>query len=421
MFHKIKSELYNLSRKQIFFALSAMICGFLICAEYAIIRPASNSLFIFSYSASAFPYAWLIGVPINLLVVYLYNRFLPRLGCMRMFVILAALIGGGNFLCALTIQKISFVPFAFYVWKEIYIMLMLQQLWSVIHATIEMKQAKYLYGILFGIGGLGGVLGSMIPGFTAVKFGSENLLFLSLPIYAVLVFFYSKLLKHSSMEEEKNRLSNTQEAFKTLKSIRSSSVLIFILSIVMLMQMSSTIIDFQFNTYLEKAIPHQDLRTEYVGKIMGVVNFATILLQFVGSFLFLRLLGLRASHFAIPSILGFNAVACLFSPMFGLFSYAFATIKSFDFSVFNILKEMLYIPLTKDEKFRCKAVIDVFAYRSAKAFSSLLILGLQGLLAAQLMPVLSYGLIFLFALWSFLILRFFRHNQTVFIGKYEQS
>ena len=41
-----------------------------------------------------------------------------------------------------------------------------------------------------------------------------------------------------------------------------------------------------------------------------------------------------------------------------------------DKDVFNILKEMLYVPLKTDEKFKAKAIIDIFAYRSAKAFAS---------------------------------------------------
>lgn len=406
----IKREIASFSRKELFFILSAMFCGFLIAAEYAIIRPVSNSLFIFSYTSSFFPYAWLATVPLNLLVVTLYNRYLPRLGCFRMFLIIAMVIGGGNLFCALFLKKIHALPFIFYIWKEIYIMLMFQQLWSVIHSTINIKKAKYLYGILFGIGGIGGALGSLVPGFMAVKLGSENLLFLSLPIYLVLLFCYWQLLKNSSVSQEIKAHMPPKEAFSALKNIRTSPFLLVILLIVIFMQMSSTLIDFQFNSMLEKTILDKDLRTEYTGRILGIVNMVTLALQFVGSFVLVQFLGMRLSHFAIPALLCVNAISFLVAPAFGMISFSFAAIKSFDFSLFNIIKEMLYIPLKPDEKFRAKAFIDIFAYRSAKAIASFLILFLQMAAGASLLTCISWGVVLLLTLWGGAVMRFMKKD-----------
>ncbi len=399
------------SKKELLFIFSAMLCGFLIASDYAIIRPVSNSLFIFSYGSGFFPYAWLATVPLNFLIVALYNRFLPRLGCYKMFLLIASVVVGGNLFCALFVKKIFFLPFLFYIWKEIYVMLMFQQLWSVIHATIDMKRAKYLYGILFGVGGIGGMLGSLVPGFGAVKFGSENLLFLSLPIYAVMLFCYAQLLKHSASGVQPELSTQNREAFQALKNIRNSPFLLFILLIVVMMQMSSTVIDFQFNAMLEQTIADKDLRTEYTGRILGLVNLATTCLQFVGSFLLIQFLGLRLSHFAIPALLCLNACAFLVAPVFSMITFSYATIKSFDFSLFNIVKEMLYIPLKTDEKFRAKAFIDVFAYRSAKAFASLLILLLQFVFGSFLLSSLTWGVIILFAFWGLMVIRLFQRES----------
>ena len=46
---------------------------------------------------------------------------------------------------------------------------------------------------------------------------------------------------------------------------------------------------------------------------------------------------------------------------------------------------MLYIPLKADEKFRARAVIDVFAHRSSKAFSSVLIIGVTAFFSNHLL------------------------------------
>jgi ATP/ADP translocase len=54
---------------------------------------------------------------------------------------------------------------------------------------------------------------------------------------------------------------------------------------------------------------------------------------------------------------------------------AFTAFKALDYSLFRAAKEMLYIPLSFDARYRAKSVIDAFGYRAAKG-------GMSGLLAA---------------------------------------
>src|SRR5690349_2769458 len=136
-----KSEFSTFSTQERFFILFAMLCGFFISSEYAIIRPVSNAVFLTAYGSSAFPYAWLATVPLNLIIVSFYNKYLPRFGCFKMFATVAALVISTNLFCSLFLKQISWLPFVFYLWKEVYIMLMFQQLWSVIHSTISFDRA----------------------------------------------------------------------------------------------------------------------------------------------------------------------------------------------------------------------------------------------------------------------------------------
>jgi AAA family ATP:ADP antiporter len=334
---------------------------------------------------------------------------LPKWGCFRIFVVFAALVAGVNLFSAFFLKKIAFLPFVFYVWKEIYVMLFFQQLWSVIHTSTSMKRAKYLYGILFGVGGAGGAVGSLIPGFFAVKMGTENLLFFSFPLIAMLTFVYFYLLKnseHQGFKEEE--ASNKGSGFKLLFS---SKFLLCILMLVVFMQVAVTLIDFQFNNVLEKTVLQKDLRTEYTGRIFGLVNLCTIGLQFIGSFLLVQFLGMRLSHMLIPALLCLNAFSFLLLPVFGMISLSYITIKSFDFSVFQILKEMLYIPLKTEEKFKAKAIIDVFAYRTSKALASSCILLLQLFAGIEILTMLTWGTILLFLAWGVSIAFLFKKED----------
>ncbi len=80
-----------------------------------------------------------------------------------------------------------------------------------------------------------------------------------------------------------------------------------------------------------------------------------------------------------------------------------------DYSIFGIIKEMLYIPLRVEEKFKAKAVIDVFAYRTSKAVASLLILFLQGISWIALSTLLSYAVLAIFCVWMIAVVTMFKY------------
>lgn len=406
----------KLSFKQSFI-LFAMLCSFLITMEASITKAVTNSVFIGSYGAKWLPLAWLAIVPLNFLVVSWYNRYLPKMGCLKLFVVTTLLTMAINLFSAYFLSDIRGFPFVLYLWKDIYIMLMFQQLWSVINATISLSKAKFIYGIFYGVGGIGSVLGCMIPGFFAVRFGSEKLLLITLPFYGVLMIAYAFMLKFredfpemETIAFDKKQTSNFTTA---MQQIRGSKLLVFILLLVVFMQIASTLLDFKFNSLVEILYPIKDLRTEYLGRFFSLVNMANVILQFLGSFLFVHLLGLKRSHLFIPLFLGGCTALMIALPIFPMIALTYGTIKAIDYSVFGVVKEMLYIPLSVEAKFKAKSVIDIFAYRSSKALASLLVLVLEFLLLPYIQEVISFFLFCLFAFWALSVLLLYRVEHKV--------
>jgi AAA family ATP:ADP antiporter len=318
-----------------------------------------------------------------------------------------------NTFSAFYLKQFHFLPFILYLWKDIFVILMFQQLWSVIHATMNIARAKYLYGIVFGMGGLGSVAGSLMTGFFAVHLGSEKLLLTTLPFYFLIIISYCVALHVRSSVTDKQNIDgmsrDTTDVMGGMKLIRKSTFLKFILIIVLAMQVSSTILDYQFSSYLEKAFSIQDLRTAFLGKFFGLVNTINIFLQFIGSYLLVRVIGLERSHLAIPIILTIYGIGFLLFPTFPFICLYFANIKALDYSIFGIIKEMLYIPLKVDEKFKAKAIIDVFAYRTAKACASLIIILLGLITSIELNTLLSWGVLVIFFAWMISVLVLFKH------------
>lgn len=388
-------------RKEHLFILTAMLCSFFISMEYAIVRPVSNALFITDYGVHFFPYAWLFSIPLNLLLVGLYNKYLPKLGCLKTFLILAIATVLVNYMCAIWASQIFFWSFFLYIWKDAYILLIFQQVWSLIHLNVSVERAKYLYGFFFAIGGLGSLLGSLFPSFLAVKVGSESLLYMTLPLYMILSFLYVIMLKQSKQAEsfDLEKKQGMETVLHSLKLVVGSRVLVFVSLAVIFMQVISTLIDYQFNTFLEGLVAEKDLRTQYSGRIQTIGQIFTTAMQFVGTYFFVRFFGVKRLHIGIPMLLCIISIFCFLFPAFGTITFTFIIVKTLDFSLFSVTKEMLYIPLSSDEKFRAKAFIDVFLHRFSKAFASLIILTFQAILSTSLLPVLNATIVFVFTIW----------------------
>lgn len=184
-----------------------------------------------------------------------------------------------------------------------------------------------------------------------------------------------------------------------IQLILNSRILVFIALSVLFMQLSATLIDYQFNTFLEKFITVKDLRTEYTGRMQAIGLSFTVFMQFFGTYLLVQRVGIKRLHIAFPFILCVMSILCFLFPGFGIVTFTVILLRSYNSSLFSIIKEMLYIPLNPDQKFRAKAFIDVFLFRFAKIFASLIILSLQLVLTTLLLPVLNWISISVCVIW----------------------
>ena len=219
----------------------------------------------------------------------------------------------------------------------------------------------------------------------------------------MIIYFY--LLRFSN-QVEKHVSEKTQQGASLpqgVKIICSSHLLVAISLITAFMQITATVTDFQFQSYLEQAYPDKDIRTALFGKIACLGNILTMFFQFIGTFLLIHFFGLQKSHLMVPIFLGCNAISFLIFPALGVMTYSYVMIKCFDFSVFSVIKEMLYIPLRMEEKFQAKALIDVFVIRASKAVASLFILLIQFVFVSSPVSWLSWINLLIFCVWCFVI------------------
>lgn len=406
------NEVRSFTRKEKLFVFFSILVAFFIAGEYAITRPSSHALFVSTFSAKAIPWLWLATVPVNFLAIYLYNRFLPIFGPLKMWMAVSSTVLMVNLGAATMLSVFPNYIFFQCIWKDIYILLMFKQLWSMIHCTIAPARAKYLYGLIFACGTLGSCLGSCIPTFFACFLGSERLFLFTLPCYFFLMLAYRGAFSRSLMSSDswKKEVMANPSASEGVSLISKNRFLAAILLLVIAMQVSSGFMEYRFNVYLEEHILNKDLRTAYCAQLFGLMNVLSIFLQAVGSFFVIHTIGVRKTHFLIPFLLLSSALCSWVIPSFAFISFSYVFLKAMDFSLFSISREMLYIPFGLDVKFRAKAVIDVFAYRSSKALVSLSILGLQAIAGVYLLEAASYVAISIFVAWISVVFFMLRHE-----------
>ncbi len=399
-------EVGSLSGSERIFVFFSLLVGFCIAGEYAITRPASHALFLSQFSSKMLPWLWLAIVPLNLFAIFLYNRFLPKIGPLKMYMAVSFMVVLVNGMATFLLPVFPEYIFLQCAWKDIYILLMFKQLWSMIHTTVASHRAKYLYGIIFAAGTVGSCICSIIPGLWAVSIGSEKLFLFTIPLYLLQMIAYRFAFQRSVVSKTTIVTQEKVSGFDGLSLVAKSRLLIGILLLVVLMQVSVGFMDYRFNLHLEKEIFDPDQRTAYCGFLFGCMNLVSLGFQAVGSFLIIYGLGLKRTHVLIPVLLLMATCSFWVIPSFVLVSFSYVFLKAIDFSLFSISREMLYIPLSLDEKFRAKSVIDVFAYRSSKALVSLGILALQAFAGTFLFTMIDYVTVSLFLLWMGVVVFF---------------
>jgi len=140
--------------------------------------------------------------------------------------------------------------------------------------------------------------------------------------------------------------------------------------LIALTQIVSTVADLQLSLYAEKALPLADLRTQWIGGFYALLNVASAVCQFVVAPVSLAFAPHRIIYLAIP-LVHLGMVAAVFAHP-GLWTAAtcFLMFKVLDYSVFRAVKELLYVPLSFDARYRAKEIIDAFVYRASKGVAS---------------------------------------------------
>jgi AAA family ATP:ADP antiporter len=381
----------------------AVAALFLLCG-YEFIRSTSQSLFIGAYGARRLPIVMAMAPVFTLLIVYGYGRLLSRSGPRRALLLTCLLSAAVILGCQAAIQAgLRSATGVLYVFREAYIVLLIEQIWSFLNSTLPTAEGRKLNGPVCGIASLGAIAGGLLVHGFAVQLGSANLLMgaaLSLiPTALAALLAYRIGGEPAPLPEE----AGGRHGHLGLRLLAHSATLRRLAILIALTQVVAAVLDLQLSRQVELTITLTDERTRWFGGFYANLNVWSAAFQFVLAPLLLHYASLRLVHAAIPLVHVSTCLLALARPSLATAGAAYLAFKTLDYSLFRAAKELIYVPLSFDARYRAKEIIDAFVYRLAKggASGALAVVG-----STVLVPLAGYPLIALVALAGWLPLAF---------------
>jgi AAA family ATP:ADP antiporter len=405
--------------------------SFLAMTGYNVLKPVTRGLFISNLGADNLPWVQFgAGVLIGL-IMQAYSRVIALVP--RRWMIPATLVGMVSLLVLFWaafsgIGDARVVAAAFYLYGLILGILLISQFWTLANDVYDARQAKRLFGLIGAGSSLGGAAGASLTATFVESYGANAMLLLSASIltlcFGIVVLVIRREqragMSDASKTGEEERVS-TAEAFQLLRSSKHLQLISFVIAFAAI---GAAIIEQQLNmaTAEAKGATNTDAISAFLAVITVWLSMIGFVIQVAFTSRIHRNLGIGFALLILPVSLGGTGVLML--AVGALWTAGLARIldTSLRYTVDKTSREILFLPLAVDLKYRAKPFIDVTVDRVAKGLGALLILVLikdwgLGLTWQQL----SIASLSITALWVWFAMRARRQYLEAFRQSIEQQ
>lgn len=357
--------------------------SFLAMTGYNVLKPVTRGLFISNLGADNLPWVQFgAGVVIGL-VMQAYTRviaFVPRrwmipvtlLGMVGLLVLFWALFTGAG--------DARFVAAGFYLYGLILGILLISQFWTLANDVYDARQAKRLFGFVGAGSSLGGAAGAFLTATLVEQYGSNSMLLLSAGIltlcFAIVTWIIRREARAGTSDASKTGEESgvsTGEAFQLLRSSRQLQLISLVIAFAAI---GAAIIEQQLNmaTAEAKGVSNTDAISQFLAVITVWLSLIGFVIQVAFTSRIHRHLGIGFALLILPVSLGGTGILML--TVGALWTAGLARIldTSLRYTVDKTSREILFLPLPVDLKYRAKPFIDVTVDRVAKGLGALLLL-----------------------------------------------
>jgi len=373
---------------------------FLITWPNSIIQAVKNAKYLILAGSQELPMAYLMTAVLMGFVVAFHTKLqenVPRrtlvVSSLIFFIVTAPLFG-----MIFMGEKAapSWLPLTFWIWSNVFVIVLITQFWIVINDVFNPREAKRLIGF-FGSGGiLGGIVGGIFVGVFAPII-PDYLLYIATGILILSCLF----INYTFMWQKRRQLQDKTPEIKGIRqkkpekvgfrssfdAVRKHKYLLLLAAVVALTEIVSTLIDFQTKTFIDIEVENKNLMAVF-GWFEAALLVIPLLFQLFMTSKLIKRYGVRFALLLYPIIILLCSLGLAgFAMTAGL---VFAIIiktsdKSLSFSINQSVRELLFIPVSPEFKNRIKIFIDMFINRVAKGIGALILL----LIMVIIIPILS--------------------------------
>lgn len=382
-----------------------MLAAFFGLLAYPFTRTSAAPYFNEAFGAGRLPWAMIAAAILAVIVVGIYNRLAKNFQLIPLCI--AAM------LCIIAVTTIfgflmgshpPWLALLYYAWSDVYILILVEQFWSISNTLFDKEAAKKYYGPFLFFGSFGSLVGNALVTKLATPLGANNLIFFC--SFFLLIFTAFILLLNNSI----GKITAFKKKFLIEQDIANRSTLggaslvfksRYLLLIALLIVATQLYINgsyFILNQFLDSVSKEITVQSALYGKTFLFVQAVTILCNIVLTPLALKYLGVGKTHYSIVFTILAVFIITVISPHLALVAILFVLAKGFDYSIFRAAKEMFYLPLHVAEKFQAKSFIDIFGYRFTKAIAAFSLILVTGILGLSAFYIVGLGILMWFVL-----------------------
>lgn len=368
-----------------------------------VLKPVRSASLLAHLGAGELPYVRFGTVLVVGGVVALYSRAVDRMTRVSVarnahWLFAAVLL---LFWVALTLGGAELGGRRLFVWSvfilvDIYSTVMVGVFWTYANDVVSPDEADRLYGPI-GIGGtLGGVAGGLMVDSLVGVTGTVNLLLLTAGLCLLSAGIVSRC--EGVIDPEPRAVVHARGAGLTgasegLQTVLRSRYLLLIVGVVISYEFAAVLTDFVVNVVFERAFSNEVLLARMFGRLGWIASVIALVSQVL-----LVPLALPHKRFALlvpPLTMAAATAGLAVLPGVAMAIVLSAADRGLNYSLQQAAKETLYVPLTDTQKYKGKAVIDMFVDRLGKAIAAAALiavtatagLSIRGLLIAALAAI----------------------------------
>ena len=220
--------------------LIGMSAGFLLCG-YEFIRSPSNSLFLAAYGKANLPFIQAL-MPIGVIaILYIYSRLLTAFGPRR--TLNYTTLGSGLMIlgCYAAIEAgIKEFSGVLYIVREAYVILLIEQYWSLLNSALDENTARRVNGPVCGVSSIGAIIGGFMVGSLASKLGTGSMLLFAAGACVPAAYFSNLAYKKLGFEPKRQEGVKQSDSLG-FKMFGQHKVLLILVGLVLLTQVVSTV------------------------------------------------------------------------------------------------------------------------------------------------------------------------------------